>query len=540
MLPYRIITQPQQLKVGVIVPSETVPRWVERLCKRVASDIRFELTLIVNNPRQTCAEGWEGTSFLWYLFKLDRRRSLSQVQLDALESTSLDKSVCAERIDASHCRAIGGANFDVLIAVDPSADADQWASLARYGCWKYQFGRSSSPAPPYFDEVLHGDQIGYSALVAQFGLGSSKTIYESFGAVNPKSVYQTLNSILWKSSEFVPRCLERLCSEGDGTFTAASDSTLPPCVVPGIKRTLQFAVTILWRWLRSAIIRLLNRGQWFLAIAPARSGLFPLASEFRVLPISRNTSQADPSLITVDEVDYLFFEEFGLPDGRGRICALKIFPNGSVSMPFSVLEAPYHLSYPHVFRWNQHFYMIPESAEVHRVDLYRAHRFPVEWKYERTLLEGVQAVDTTILADRDQLWMFTNIVPPGCSPNDELYIFHSSSLLGPWRPHVMNPVVSDIRRARPAGHFFWEGDRLIRPSQDCSGRYGRAIVFNEVLELSETCYRERILRVIEPEWFPGTHCTHTIERTDRFICADGRRYQTRGWLPILAKRTSAH
>ena len=43
-----------------------------------------------------------------------------------------------------------------------------------------------------------------------------------------------------------------------------------------------------------------------------------------------------------------------------------------------VLDEPFHMSYPYVFKWQEDFYMIPESQEANSVRLYRALDFPTK------------------------------------------------------------------------------------------------------------------------------------------------------------------
>jgi hypothetical protein len=69
--------------------------------------------------------------------------------------------------------------------------------------------------------------------------------------------------------------------------------------------------------------------------------------------------------------------------------------------------------------------------------------------------------------------------------------------------------------------LFYEADRLIRPSQDCSKAYGYALVFSEVLTLSETEYEERPIARLDPDWVRGNLGTHTYTRTEQFEVIDG-------------------
>jgi len=106
------------------------------------------------------------------------------------------------------------------------------------------------------------------------------------------------------------------------------------------------------------------------------------------------------------------------------------------------------------------------------------------------------------------------------SNSDELCLFFADALMGPWTPHRGNPVLSDVRRARPAGTLFYEEGRLIRPSQDCGKAYGYALVFSEVLTLSETEYEERQIGRLDPGLVAGCVGTHTYNRTEQFEVVD--------------------
>ena len=116
--------------------------------------------------------------------------------------------------------------------------------------------------------------------------------------------------------------------------------------------------------------------------------------------------------------------------------------------------------------------------------------------------------------------MFANVAAEGALKDDELHIFHAPSPLGPWTPHRLNPVKSDARCARPAGRLFrWNG-HLYRPSQDCSGRYGSAIVINRIVRLTESEFEEKAVSRIDPKWAPDLLATHTLNSSDGITVVD--------------------
>jgi hypothetical protein len=188
-----------------------------------------------------------------------------------------------------------------------------------------------------------------------------------------------------------------------------------------------------------------------------------------------------------------------------------------------VLVAPHHLSYPFVFAHGGEIFMIPETSSVRRVELYRAVDFPHEWRHEATLLDGLVASDATLLAHGDRLWLFVGVAVPHGTMLDELHLFSATELRGTWRPHPRNPIVSDVRCARPAGAIQRWGTRLVRPAQDGSRRYGGAISFREIDELSEAGYSEHEIAQLAPGDLGDARATHTYACDARFEAIDLRR-----------------
>ena len=72
----------------------------------------------------------------------------------------------------------------------------------------------------------------------------------------------------------------------------------------------------------------------------------------------------------------------------------------------------------------------------------------------------------------------------------------------------------------------------MRPSQDCSRRYGYALVFNRVDVLTDDDYRETPLARIEPTWHPGLLATHTYNAGKTVEVIDGKRVVRR---PLLSR-----
>ncbi|MCK4822296.1 hypothetical protein KA005_41420, partial [bacterium] len=196
---------------------------------------------------------------------------------------------------------------------------------------------------------------------------------------------------------------------------------------------------------------------------------------------------ADPFMVKEEGTWYMFFEVFNNRSQHGDI-GLAVSQDGyNWTYRRIVLDMPFHLSYPFVFKWEDDYYLIPESFEADSVQLYKAEDFPARWILVGRLLEG-NFVDSTILFHDQTFWLFAETNPKG---NDRLSLFSSPLLTGPWAGHPQNPIIrKDANIARPAGRIVESSGHLLRFVQDDSPTYGNRIRAFEIRELTQNAYQE--------------------------------------------------
>ena len=196
---------------------------------------------------------------------------------------------------------------------------------------------------------------------------------------------------------------------------------------------------------------------------------------------------ADPFMIERDGTWHLFFEVLHSSANRGQI-GLADSPDGlRWRYRGVVLSESYHLSYPYVFEFEGTYYMVPESVEAGRVELYRAAPFPDVWVRAATLLEEV-AADASPFYYQGAWWMYACTTP---TRQDVLRLYRAEHLTGPWHEHPKSPLVDgDPHIARPAGRVLILDDRILRFAQDCHPEYGMTVRAFEVKELNERDYCE--------------------------------------------------
>lgn len=196
---------------------------------------------------------------------------------------------------------------------------------------------------------------------------------------------------------------------------------------------------------------------------------------------------ADPFLVRHDSVWHMFFEAIDAGTRLGSI-ALATSPDAARwTYRQIVLAEPFHLSYPHVVRYNGDYYMIPESGSAGSVRLYKAERFPDKWRFDRILLDRGYA-DASPFERDGRWWMICTR-----TGNDDTLVFHADKLTSRWFPHPANPVVEgNIHLARPAGRVIvWDG-QLMRFGQACAPQYGVRVWPVRITRLTTKEYAEEL------------------------------------------------
>lgn len=195
---------------------------------------------------------------------------------------------------------------------------------------------------------------------------------------------------------------------------------------------------------------------------------------------------ADPFMVRENSTWYMFFEIMNSTNYQGDIGLAT--SNDAVNWHYRqvVLDEPFHLSYPYVFKWNGEYYMIPETYQAKSIRLYKAANFPTDWKFVKTLLTGNDFVDSSIFYFDNRWWLFTTT-----SKLDGLYLFYSDNLAGQWIEHPQSPVIiGDKNITRPGGRVLVVNDEVIRFTQDDYPTYGNQLRAFKIIGLTTSNYKE--------------------------------------------------
>lgn len=400
---------------------------------------------------------------------------------------------------------VAALNPDLVILVGAPALAPALAAYAPLGCWQVDASLVDAhhAGLSLLSPLLNGEMATQMALVLHAPDGRQSDLAASWGRTHATSFLKQREDAFRKLPALLLRGLRGLAA-GYGPEAAHAVATLRLQSQPGVGldatvRAVQLIARASWRWLTGKR-RTRRRIGWTLVLRLGGAPLDPAAPAIgsHVLLRAAKGWWADPFVVAAEGRKLLFVEEMEDPStNNANIACVELIHGGACRLGIA-LDEPGHLSFPQVFQWEGQWYMTVESSYDRRVSLYRPAGFPLRWERMVDLITGWIFVDPT-LHHQDGLWyLFANAAENGNSTSDELFLFVSEDLQGPFLPHPASPIVCDVRRARMAGRLFHHHGRLIRPAQDCGPGYGNAVVFNEVLELGPTVYRERQISRLAP------------------------------------------
>lgn len=263
--------------------------------------------------------------------------------------------------------------------------------------------------------------------------------------------------------------------------------------------------------------------QWFLRFAFTDNPLDWRTLKFFNIYPPQNVIYADPFVAQHQGRTFLIFEIDNHQHPKGYIGACEIFPDGTHSEIKTVLECPYHLSYPFIFQHHQQWYMIPETSANQTIELWQAINFPYQWKKCHNIIDNIQAVDNTLYQDDNYFYLFNSTKQSTKKFGNRLDIFYTNDILSQqWHVHSTNPVKNNLLYERPAGNLFRLNQTLYRPVQDSIKRYGGAMEIRQITQLSPTHYQEVCIDKINPKQF-GCIGSHTFSFADSVLVMDALR-----------------
>lgn len=541
-----------KIKIGILISDPMILSWELSFIEEINRSQYSRIALIIYDiAEETCKKQSErkATCFFRIHHKLDRliflNRACYENKYELSKSANdvpcikLKSAICnhVKFFNNDDLNKIRDYKLDILIKLNYGMIGGEILNVPAYGVWSY-----SSKLCPSVKE----DTTGYYEVVRKMPVTCSYLIVlkdkkeknmvlamatESTCAY---SISLNKNKLFRRAALFIPRVVFGLYREGgifldrlEQRYNKLKCETICKVPVPSSINALVNigkAAAIAFQKIVKKIM-FTDPFSWVLLYRIGYEQDFADNNygNFKSLKPSKDKFWADPFVIIRNERYYIFVEEFIYKKNKGHISVLEIDRGGSLISTRKIIDRPYHMSYPFVFEVDDDFYMIPESAGNKTIDLYKCIDFPDKWVFAKTIMNNINAVDTTLFHYNHKWWLFTVIDklddPKESSP--ELFLFYNNDFTSDnWISHPLNPIVTDVRTARPAGKIFMRDDKIYRPSQDCAGNYGNSFNINRIIKLSETDYEEESVVKVKPDWNKNLKGTHTFNFNEDFTIID--------------------
>ncbi|HHH53792.1 MAG TPA: hypothetical protein ENK91_09055, partial [Bacteroidetes bacterium] len=383
--------------------------------------------------------------------------------------------------------------LDVLIRNEFNIIRGSILNSAKYGIWSFHHADNSinrgGPAG-LWEIILNQSTVGATLQQLTPELDGGLVIDKAF--FNCHWSFVKNNKLVKEAS--VSLLLKNLRKLEEGNYTVEKSTVYynPLYKVPTLSYMLKYIFSFYYHLIKKAIERFNNKifgiryNCWTIFIG---KGDFLNATLFRLKPVEipKNEFWADPFICSYEEKDYVFFENYSYKTKKAKISCGLI--DGSELIDITdVLELDYHMSYPYIFREDNEIFLMPETNDNNRLEIYKCIEFPNKWELFSTAFEGERVSDAFFYDDVDkQKWLFINKETNKYSTGDnELYIYKVDSIkLNKIEGHKENPVIIDSRTARNAGCIFDYECEDYRPSQaNIDGIYGRALNINKIKKLN--------------------------------------------------------
>ncbi|MBY5998509.1 hypothetical protein ACLIR7_07900 [Nitratireductor aquimarinus] len=519
--------QARPLRIGIArAIGQTFENWELLLIERLLSDRRFRLVAFLTDPapHHAARPGLLART----VARLDNSLFARQPAYRARRFERARSSIVSIPLDET------GENsdrhrleLDLVLRHCEGALPETLTENLRFGVWSlsHVFTQSGPVNWEGMGDVAEGAPTSHLSLFVETARQPERRAIAE-AEFNVKFSAARNNAFMKeKSVLLLVRELRRLAETRKLPKPLKAADSVQPAPPPGLLTTGRYAAALAKNVTQRALKSVRRASHQDTAVWTLYSGRGSIddfdPSEATEIPPTDTAIKADPFLFHHQGKTYLFYENYGRGDTKAHIAVGEITRRGFEPIGIA-LGGEEHLSFPFVFKHGDEIFMMPETHQRKRIEIWRAVSFPLIWEPYSRALEGWSAADSTLFHHRGQWWLFTNLsehhaFEDHCSA---LYAFQvDGPELNRLVSHRRNPVVIGSATARNGGRIFSRHRRLYRPAQyNAHGIYGYGLNIMEIEHLDMEDYRETCVRRILPDFKPGlSGCHHFDASGSRYI-----------------------
>ena len=539
-----------RLRFGIVLDGSTVDAWKAATLDHLERSGLAELTVVVivggnrvgtparrpqRAARSSLRETMGQAAFRAFATHASRSRALrpfdgvawnddvTTVRVSRAPATS--PGFPLQEADLEKIRRLG---LDFVLWFLPAAPAGGLLEIAGHGVWTFRFGGQEryEGQPAGFWELVAGESVVRAALERATLPGEDALVLrEGWFATAPESYARTRDRFYLGAAGWPAHvCREILL----GGAVVRRASPVRPVARRAISlRTFgRFLAVVTRARLGKYWHHGMRHDDWNIGVVQAPVASFVAGVPVRDVawaPVRRGHYAADPFGWSDDRGAQILYEDYSHPHGQASIARRRWSRERGWERPVPALDIGSHLSYPFLIEHEGRRLLLPKSRASGRLALYEADPVDGAWRPLADLGLGGDFADAT-MHERDGRWWLFAVRSDPLNPATALHLWFADQPEGPWQEHPLNPVVVDVRSARPAGPLFRAGGELYRPAQDCSTGYGDRLAIKRVLTLTTERFDEELVRFLEAERDgPFRHGLHTLTGVGDVTLVDGKR-----------------
>ena len=531
------------LRFGVMLNTTTIELWQKQCISFLIEDgAKPELVILNKTPDEKPSFLRRLKNYPWsrILFRLYFRFVFNPASKKAVDCKDLiggagvlscvtEKRGISNWFTEEDVGRIRSLNLDLILRFGFGIVKGDILEVARYGIWSFHHGDEQKyrGTPPGFWEIFENNEV--TGMVLQ-----QLTDKLDSGIILKKGYLKTLrhswkghvDQLYFSGARWPVQVCRDIINDNFSPVESKSDAKIYKTPTNG--RMLIFLARIFKNRFMFHFHETFHAEHWNVGIINKpvteimETGTIA-SDDISWFPLkSKSIYYADVFPVTIDQKQYLLYEHYSYKTKKGVIDARPLSDFTITGEQNSVIDVPWHLSYPFVFEHEGDLFCVPESFNSNDVRLYRWDLSVAKFEFVRTLIDDAAIVDPTLLYHNNRWWLFCTKAE---KPSTELYIYHTADLAQPFKEHENNPVKIDIRSSRPAGKIIEHNGMLLRPAQNCALHYGTHIEIFRIKELTDKIYIEEPYKIIYPDkrskYGKGLH---TLNSLDNMTFIDGKRF----------------
>lgn len=431
---------------------------------------------------------------------------------------------------AAELEKLRGHRPDLFLQFSSADLPESLQDLPRFGTWRFVHGERlliPDEIPGLREALQEESHVTASLQRPPNGQGKGRILRSGSFGMNGRSIDEIAENVLHGCSSWPAQvCRAFLAGDAEAVVGAEAGPLGSRAPSPTNMEMLR-----LW-WKELAGNRGDNgssqreRGEWNFGVLPQ-----PIASLLEERP-SLNVRwlpppgsgrwRSGPFGIIKDGQLSVLYEKYDRELDKSVIGRLRPKRDNNLKRSRDLLESKGHLSYPFILEHEGVVYVIPEDISSGHVTLYSLNEEQTALTPVRTLLNE-PLFSPTLFHHEGRWWLFGTKAP---LENTSLYAYHAEHVEGPYSPHLLNPIKTDIRSSRPGGTPFRRGEELWRPAQDHSTAGTVRIALNHVTQLSPDRFAEETVKFFEPLKAPWSKGIRTLSAVGDITLVDGMRHST--------------